>query len=282
MNHLSIDRGSLSPLPANHRRGLIILTGFSLLSFISTSLLWSFITYKILAARVQSYREYRREARDRERDRLDMEARAVYAAETPDLSMGLAMDAYRGGKAADIELLDELAKKRDAEIQQRELEREQLEQLRRRPPRKKIAARVREALAKKANPFPMLVYHLLFADMVEALAYSLSIDWVIRDGIFAPSSTCWLQGWLGSTSNLATSLFLSATAINTFLTIVLGYRLPRWCLYASIGGIWAFVLLVNAAGVLRAEHGTFRTASGESYFMRANVWVSLSSARPFS
>lgn len=259
----SSDRGSLSPLPEDHRRGLVVLTGFSILSFISTSLLWSFITYKIIACRIQSHRQCRREARD---ERFRMQARG---AETPDLSMGLSMEAYSGGKAADLSVLDELARKRDLEIQQYEQRQEEL----RRTPRK-MMSQVLASLSERTNPFPIIVYNLLLADMMEAMAYALSIDWVIRDGIFAPSPTCWAQGLLGSTSNLAAGLFLSAASINTFLTIVVGYRMPRWGLYSTIIGIWTFVLLVNAAGVLSTEHGTYRTDSGESYFMRANVWVS--------
>lgn len=132
------------------------------------------------------------------------------------------------------------------------------------------------ALAKKlrarANPFPILVYNLLFVDMMEALAYGLSIDWIIDNGIYAPSATCWAQGWLGSTSNLAASLFLSAISINAFITVVMGHVMPRWGLYLCLAGIWMFVFFVNAAGVLNSEHGTLSTADGASYFMRANVW----------
>lgn len=258
------DRGDLSPLPEDHRRGLIVLTGFSFLSFISTSCLWAFITIKLGAFRIRSFRRRRRRRRKFQNDQERLQAQRP----VPDLTMGLDIESYPGNGPADISLLDELAKRRDEQAA-REAEQERQRQLEEQGPT------MTEKLTAKTNPFPLLVYNLLFADMMEAMAYGLSIDWVVRDGIFAPSPTCWAQGWLGSTSNLATSLFLSATSVNTFLTIVLGYKMPRWGLYCLIGGLWTFVFLVNAAGVLRAEHGTQRTASGESYFMRANVWVSL-------
>lgn len=275
------DRGTLSPLPENHRRGLIVLTGFSFLSFISTSLLWGFITYKIVTTRGCAWREHRRKKKvERERRQRGQTGEELHA-EAPDLSMGLAMDVYNNGQAVDISVLDELAKRRDMEFQQlkqqeQQQQQEQAQQEEENKNKKKIPAYLASKLATKTNPFPLLVYNILLADMAEALAYALSLHWVLRDGIFAPSPTCWAQGWLGSTSHLATSLFLAATSVSTFFTLVLGRRVARGALYAAIGAIWAFVLLVNAAGVLRAERGVFTTASGESYYMRANVWVSLS------
>ncbi|KAJ4387758.1 hypothetical protein N0V93_008359 [Gnomoniopsis smithogilvyi] len=183
--------------------------------------------------------------------------------------MGLRSDLFQDGKAVDIAMLDEMAKQAsEPEPLKQDPEPISDEQL-------KTPLSVR--LIEKVNPFPILVYNLLLADMMEAIAYGMSIKWVVADGIYAPSPTCWAQGWFGSTSNLAASLLLSAISINSFLTIVLGYRMPRWGLYTCIGGIWTFVLLVNAAGVLQAEKGHFRTASGESYFMRANVWCWISS-----
>lgn len=250
------DRGNISPLPENHRRGLIILTGISFLSFISTSFLWILITCKIVTYRVYAFRERRRKA-------IERRGRQHEVPEIPDLTLGLDFEAYRGGEPTTVEMLDELAKRREQELADQQ--------------RQQLADQTPTTIAKlseKTNPFPILVYNLLLADMLEALAYVLSIDWVIQDGIFAPSSTCWVQGWLGSISNLAASLFLSAISVNTFLTIVMGYKMRRWILYILLSGIWLFTLFLNAAGVLQSEHGTMRTASGESYFMRANVWVS--------
>lgn len=253
------DRGSLFPLPDDHRRGLIILTTFSFLSFFATSVLWTFITYKLVSYRIYAPRQGKRERVEQAKKRDDEEG-------TVDFSMGLRSDLFQDGKTVDIAMLDEMAKQAsEVEPDKRDLEQNPEQQ-----PQAPRFAR----FAEKVNPFPILVYNLLLADMMEAIAYGMSIKWVVADGIFAPSATCWAQGWFGSTSNLAASLFLSAISVNSFLTIVLGYRMPRWGLYMCILSIWAFVLLVNAAGVLQAESGHFRTPSGESYFMRANVWVS--------
>ncbi|KAJ4415616.1 hypothetical protein N0V82_007250 [Gnomoniopsis sp. IMI 355080] len=262
----SNDRGTLFPLPDDHRRGLIVLTSFSFLSLLATSALWSFITYKLISFRIQH--EPRRQGKQQRAEQTKQREEE----DTVDFSMGLRPDLLQdGNKAVNIAMLDEMAKQA--------LEPEPCEQVlgltnsEQRPRMRALATR----LSEKVNPFSILVYNLLLADMLEAIAYGMSIRWVVADGIFAPSPWCWAQGWFGSTSNLAASLFLSAISINSFLTIVLGYRMPKWGLYACIGAIWAFVFLVNAAGVLQAENGHFRTASGESYFMRANVWCWISS-----
>lgn len=254
------DRGSLFPLPDEHRRGLIVLTSFSFLSFIATSVLWTFITYKLISFRLHAPR------RQNDQKRAEKGKQHEEQQEEVDFSMGLRSDLFHDGKAVDIAMLDEMAR----QALEPEPNKQDFEPSSERQPKASPTARYFE----RVNPFPILVYNLLLADMMEAIAYAMSIKWVVADGIFAPSAACWAQGWFGSTSNLAASLFLSVISINSFLTIVLGYRMPRWGLYACIGFIWAFVLLINAAGVLRAEGGHFRTASGESYFMRANVWVS--------
>ncbi|OLN81947.1 hypothetical protein CCHL11_08642 [Colletotrichum chlorophyti] len=237
------DRGMVVPLPEYHRRGLIVLTVFSFLSFLSTTLLWLFITYKLL-----TYQKQRRAQKRREEQQQSLAMN-----ETPDLSLGLDAPCSRATGFARILELDRLAA-------------EQAEQ------RAAAAATARESEIeeeKSRNPFPILVYNLLLADMMEAVAYSLSLYWISVDGIYAPSSVCWAQGWLGSTSNLAASLFLSTISINTFLTVGLGYKPPPWAIYTTIAGLWIFDFGINAAGVIAS---TIKPAvPGESFFMRANV-----------
>jgi hypothetical protein len=112
------------------------------------------------------------------------------------------------------------------------------------------------------------------------MAYGLSIHWLSEDGIFAPSSVCWAQGWFGSVSNLGASLFLSAISVTTFCTIVLGHKPGRKTLYAMITGIWVFTYGINTAGVLCSLRSKPVLSMGEEYFMRANVWVRAYDMRP--
>ncbi|KAH9234675.1 hypothetical protein K456DRAFT_1749674 [Colletotrichum gloeosporioides 23] len=215
-------RGTLAPLPENHRLGLIVLTAFS---------------------------RKRRRAR-----RRNASAATAAAPQFPDLSLGLDAPCSGATGFERILELDRLA----AEAQER-------------PPDTNSQEADEDAEPQVRNPFPILVYNLLLADMMEALAYGLSSYWVAVDGIFAPSGVCWAQGWLGSTSNLAASLFLAVIAVSTFLTVGLGIKPPPWAVYTAIAGLWIFDFSINGAGVRVAEADP--EVPGESFFMRANVWV---------
>lgn len=260
MNPTASDRGTLAPLPEYHRRGLTVLTAFSVLSFISTTCLWLFITYKLVSFRWHKFRQRRREKkRGKEQEQVEIR--------DPDFSLGLDQ---RHEHLEGMTILDQL----------QELDRLRSEQeLHQQQPQSSTAGeeQMQDGLGDDkqddCNPFPILVYHLLLADMQEAMAYGLSIHWLSEDGIFAPSSVCWAQGWFGSVSNLGASLFLSAISVTTFCTIVLGHKPPRRVLYAVVTGIWLFTYGINTAGVLCSMRSTPVVKMGESYFMRANVWV---------
>ncbi|CAI0641992.1 unnamed protein product [Colletotrichum noveboracense] len=247
-------RGTLAPLPENHRLGLIVLTAFSLLSFVSTTALWLFISYKLLSERLEERRRKRRRAR-----RRNASAATAAAPQFPDLSLGLDAPCSGATGFERILELDRLA----AEAQER-------------PPDTNSQEADEDAEPQVRNPFPILVYNLLLADMMEALAYGLSSYWVAVDGIFAPSGVCWAQGWLGSTSNLAASLFLAVIAVSTFLTVGLGIKPPPWAVYTAIAGLWIFDFSINGAGVRVAEADP--EVPGESFFMRANVWCWIANA----
>ncbi|KAL0944715.1 uncharacterized protein CTRU02_202602 [Colletotrichum truncatum] len=247
-------RGTLAPLPDNHRSGLIVLTAFSFLSFLSTALLWLFITYKLLKEHLANRKSKKPQPQT-----------AVTSGDAPDLSLGLDAPCSGSTGFARLQELDRLAEEqRIAEANAQNQQQQQQQQQQRNDDEPEIR-----------NPFPILVYNLLLADMMEALAYGLSFYWVYADGIFAPSPVCWAQGWLGSTSNLAASLFLSVIAVNTFLTVGLGYKVPPWTVYTCIALLWAFDFGVNGAGVGFNDHGR---GPGESFFMRANVWCWISTA----
>lgn len=263
------DRGSLAPLPEYHRRGLTVLTVFSVLSFVATTFLWLFITLKLLAFRWHKFREQRSQKRRGQRQE-HVEIR------DPDFSLGLDQRHENFEGRTILEQLQEMDRMRSEQDQRDLAQQEGLQE-------QMQGSTVDEERAQadqndddkeeECNPFPILVYHLLLADMQEAMAYGLSIHWLSEDGIFAPSSVCWAQGWFGSVSNLGASLFLSAISVTTFSTIVLGHKPGRKTLYAMISCIWLFTYGINAAGVLCSLRSRPVVDNGESYFMRANVWV---------
>lgn len=259
MNPTASDRGTLAPLPEYHRRGLTVLTAFSILSFISTSCLWLFITYKLVSFRWHKFREWRQQ-RGKGQDQEQIEIR------DPDFSLGLDQRHEHMEGRTILDQLQELDRLRSEQDQQQQLQGSTAGD-------EQTQAGVDVEKQDECNPFPILVYNLLLADMQEAMAYGLSIHWLSEDGIFAPSSVCWAQGWFGSVSNLGASLFLSAISVTTFCTIVLGYKPSRRVLYAVITCIWLFTYGINTAGVLCAMRSTPVVTMGEAYFMRANVWV---------
>lgn len=253
---------------------------FSFLSFIGTSLLWAFLTYKFVSSgppRPRIPHELRRrhfQARDGPKEVAPAAQKPQDAGEIGgeiDFSTGLRPDLFSRSRSADImAILNGMDKMADEADMAETASLSHSVQL----PSTRGGSRIsdhedhsfKERCFEKVNPFPILVYNLLVADMIEATGFSLSLTWLIRDAIHAPSANCWAQGFFGSVSNLATALFLTAISTTSFLTIVLGYRLPRWGLYACIGMIWTFSSGINAAGALYAE-------PAEPFIMRANAWV---------
>ncbi|WDK16418.1 integral membrane protein [Colletotrichum graminicola] len=239
-------RGSLVPLPEYHRHGLVILTAFSFVSAAATSLLWLFITYKFLSYKRQKWDHTRRENKQK-RDFSTNDLR--------DLTLGLDSPCVGSTRFPRLTELDRLANSPECINEARSKRQEEQEE-----------EREEEEVR---SPFPILVYNLLLADMMEAVAYALSIYWVANDGIIAPSPVCWAQGWLGSTSNLAASLFLTAISVSTFLTVGLGYKLAPWAVYATVIVLWVFDFGINGAGVIASV--LHPGAPNESFYMRANV-----------
>jgi hypothetical protein len=114
------------------------------------------------------------------------------------------------------------------------------------------------------NQFLLLIYNLLLADIQQALAFSLNIMALSRDAIDVNTSTCWAQGWFVSTGDLASSVFILAIAIHTFMAIVMDYKPPGWALYSAIGFCWVFVYGTAIIGARMHP---------EDIYVRAGAWV---------
>ncbi|KAI0121300.1 hypothetical protein BJ170DRAFT_140953 [Xylariales sp. AK1849] len=118
------------------------------------------------------------------------------------------------------------------------------------------------------NPALMLIFNLLLADLTEDLAFLLSVVWVKDDGIFVPSRICWIQGWFMQTGKLVSSGMLVLISINSYLTIVKGYKASRTMVYASTAGVWLVSYMMVLGGVLGTKNG--RDHGG--YYVRAGAW----------
>lgn len=119
------------------------------------------------------------------------------------------------------------------------------------------------------NQFLVLIFNLLLADMAQASAFLLNTTWLTRDAVQVGTRTCFAQGWLVSVGDLASSLFIGAIAVHTYLTVVWEYKPRQWVLYFAIAGIWIFVHLISAIGIIATKNGE----DNGGYYVRAAAWV---------
>jgi len=120
------------------------------------------------------------------------------------------------------------------------------------------------------NQFLMLIYNLLLADIQQSMAFMLNIAWLAKDSLDVDDPTCWAQGWFISTGDLASSVFISAIAVHTYLGVVKGYRVPTWIFYTVIASLWAFTYGTGVLGVIITRNG--QGVGG--LYVRAGAWVS--------
>ncbi|KAK3306857.1 G protein-coupled glucose receptor regulating Gpa2-domain-containing protein [Chaetomium strumarium] len=118
------------------------------------------------------------------------------------------------------------------------------------------------------NQFLVLVYNLLLADLHQAAAFLLNVVWVGDNGITVRTSACWAQGWLVSTGDLSSSLFITAIAVHTYLAVVWRYTPPQLAVYATIIGLWVFNYLMAVLGIAITDNG--KVAGG--FYVRAAAW----------
>jgi len=114
------------------------------------------------------------------------------------------------------------------------------------------------------NQFLFLIYNLLFADIQQALAFLLNITHLRANAILVGRPTCFAQGWFVSTGDLASSIFICAIAIHTYMAVIKDYRLPTAAFYTCIVGLWIFVYGLAIIGPL--------LHSGD-FYVRASAWV---------
>jgi hypothetical protein len=218
---------TLSSLSDTHRAGLIAAGTAALISFISTTTLFLFISYKLIA--------------------------------------GLAERWYRPGRAhvAANELTLGLPDRRHA-LSESFCHQQQLEGA-----SKSTTLPMSISDEQPRNPFPLLIYNLLLSEMQTTLGYALNIEWVVRNGVYVGTTTCWAQGWLNNIGILSSSIFLVSISINTYLSVVRGWRPPQWFIRAWIAFCWILSLALTSAGIIQSNNG--RAEGG--WFVRANTWV---------
>ncbi|KAF2861479.1 hypothetical protein K470DRAFT_263622 [Piedraia hortae CBS 480.64] len=166
---------SLSPLSPEHRRGLTAVAFFGLLSFISSTLLFLWLSYKVFT------------------------------------------------------------------------------ELRRR----------RQSSTLRVSQFLILIYNLIFADMLQSVGFMLNSRWVSLDGVLVSDKACIAQGWFISVGNLSSGVFTLAIAIHLFADITFDYHLPQVTFLSCLAALWCLVHVLAVAGF---------AAHASDYYARAGPW----------
>ncbi|KAI0126195.1 hypothetical protein BJ170DRAFT_463398 [Xylariales sp. AK1849] len=216
---------TLSPLPEFHRTGLVAVGSAALISLISTTVLFAFLTYKLVKWKLNRCHQdggQRDEANDVSLSLPDRISYPTKASSSP----------LEGSETKD-------------DVPQPPVTKEQ-----------------------RRNPFPILIYNLLLAEMHTSLGYTLNISWVLRDGIHVGTNTCWAQGWFNNFGVLASSIFFVTISANTYLAVVWGWRPPQRTTHITIALCWILALILNSAGIVQTGNG--RAEGG--WFVRADAW----------
>lgn len=127
------------------------------------------------------------------------------------------------------------------------------------------------------NQYVILIYNLLLADLQQSIAFSISFHWLRVDAILAPTAPCFIQGWFLNIGDVASGLFVLAIAINTWLGVVKGYKMPYMWFVASILGIWFAALVLTALGPIIWQNRFFSRAGGWCWisadFQDERLWL---------
>ncbi|EPE10509.1 integral membrane protein [Ophiostoma piceae UAMH 11346] len=118
------------------------------------------------------------------------------------------------------------------------------------------------------NQFLILIYNLLFADIQQASAFLLNVQWLVKNAVVVNTPICWAQGWFISTGDMASSVFVTAIAAHTYMGVVHGYRLPTWAFYSALVLLWCFVYGLAILGVIITKNG----AGAGGLYVRAGAW----------
>lgn len=117
--------------------------------------------------------------------------------------------------------------------------------------------------SKRSNQFVILIFNLLWADIQQALAFLLNVEWLRLGSLQVENPICFAQGWLVSTGDLGSGVWCFAIGLQTFASVIFDYRLKPRAFYASVAAAWIFIIGVSAIGV--GLHST-------NLYVRSGVW----------
>ncbi|KAJ4256141.1 hypothetical protein NW762_009217 [Fusarium torreyae] len=125
-----------------------------------------------------------------------------------------------------------------------------------------------EVSPRKPNQFLVLIINLLLADMHQGVAFLLNAAWLRHDAILVGTASCYTQGLFVSLGDLASSMFITAIAVHTYLIVVKRRQTPQRVLYGVIIAIWIFVYAISLLPIAGTQNG----AEFGGFFVRAGSW----------
>lgn len=117
--------------------------------------------------------------------------------------------------------------------------------------------------SKRSNQFVILIFNLLWADIQQALAFLLNVEWLRLGSLQVENPICFAQGWLVSTGDLGSGVWCFAIGLHTFASVILDYRLKPKAFYGAIAAAWIFIIGVSSIGV---------GIHGQNLYVRSGVW----------
>jgi hypothetical protein len=103
--------------------------------------------------------------------------------------------------------------------------------------------------SKRSNQFVILIFNLLWADIQQALAFLLNIEWLRLGSLQVENPVCFAQGWLVSTGDLGSGVWCFAIGLHTFASVILDYRLKPNYFYATVIALWVFIIGLSSIGI---------------------------------
>ncbi|KAF6814906.1 hypothetical protein CPLU01_14269 [Colletotrichum plurivorum] len=229
---------SIRPLPPVLRHGLAAVATMGFFSFFTSLGLLAFLTYKLVSWHSGPPRQPAKDPLDKAESPAPTEAVFIIPNEWTEA----AADAAAAARAA-----EEPEPARDSWW--------------------------RRAVDEPPNQFLVLVFNLLLADIQQALAFLLNVEWLARNAIEVGTGTCWTQGWFVSTGDLASSVFITGIAVHTYMSIVSAKPPPTWVFHTAIVLMWGFVYGTGILGVIITENGK----EDGGLYVRAGAWCWINS-----
>ena len=114
------------------------------------------------------------------------------------------------------------------------------------------------------NQYIVLIYNLLWADIVQSIGFLLCAHWAVKNEIRGRTAACFIQGFTLQIGDPASGLFIMAIALHTFALVITGRKLPHKWFVTGIVALWTFLLLLVIVPL--GMHGP-------DLFIPAGAWV---------